>query len=144
MPASFEPLPKIARLDLGRFSSNLIADWNRWTDSFTYTARLLCEDRPVSVPMAKHDLRSLQVLSDDAGLPWLREQLLSRGFRPPNVKDLQQFQELVRVSEGLIGRFIKQGHEAVLQKLAEKLDMGVPERYQENAPAPENRARITR
>jgi hypothetical protein len=124
IPESYVPIPKIARLDLGRFSSNLIADWNPWTDSFTYTARLLCEDRPVSVPMAKHDLRSLHVLGDERGLPWLREQLLSRGFRPPNVKDLQQFQELVRVNEALIGRFIKQGHEAVLQKLAEKLDMG--------------------
>jgi hypothetical protein len=77
--------------------------------------------------MAKHDLRSLQVLSDDPGLPWLREQLLSRGFRPPSVKDLQQFQELVRVNDALIGHFIKQGHEAVLQKLAEKLDLEVLE-----------------
>jgi hypothetical protein len=127
MPESREP--RIARLYLGRFSSNLIAAWNPQSESFTYTAHLFCDERPTFVPMGKHDLRSLQVLCDDRGLPWLREQLPRQGCIEPNMKDLQQFQEFVRVNEALIGRFIKQGHVAVLQdqKLAEELDMQVLE-----------------
>ena len=127
MPESREL--RIARLYLGRFSSNLIAAWNPQSESFTYTAHLFCDDRPTFVPMGKHDLRSLQVLSDNRGLPWLREQLPRRGCIEPNVKDLQQFQELLRVNEALIGRFIKLGHIAVLkdQKLAEDLGMQVLE-----------------
>src|SRR5262249_5597651 len=90
LPESREP--RIARLYLGRFSSNLIAAWNPQSESFTYTAHLFCDERPTFVPMGKHDLRSLQVLSDDRGLPWLSEQLPKRGCIEPNVKDLQQFQ----------------------------------------------------
>jgi hypothetical protein len=121
--------PTIAWLDLGRFGSRLVAAWNSQSESFTYTARLFCDDRPAFVPMRKHDLRSLQLLSDDRGLPWLREHLARRGFVAPSIEDLQQFQEIVRVNEALIGRFIEQGHKAVLrgQKLAEELDVEVLE-----------------
>jgi hypothetical protein len=89
--------------------------------------------------MRKHDLRSLQLLSDDRGLPWLREQLPRRGCAAPTVRDLQQFQDFVRVNEALIGRFIEQGHKAVLRErtLAEKLDVEVLEMEpgQEEQPA---------
>jgi hypothetical protein len=127
LPESRKPM--IAQLELGRFSSNLIAAWNPQSESFTYTARIFCDDRAAFVPMRKHDLRSLQLLSDDRGLPWLREQLPRRGCAAPTVRDLQQFQEFVRVNEALIGRFIEQGHKAVLRerKLAEELDMEVLE-----------------
>jgi hypothetical protein len=119
--------PTIAWLDLGRFSSKLIAAWNPQSERFTYTAQLFCDDRSAFVPMRKDDLRSLQLLSDDRGLPWLREHLARRGFMAPSIKDLQQFQEIVRVNEALISRFIKQGHKAVLQEqeLAKELDVEV-------------------
>jgi hypothetical protein len=121
--------PTLAWLDLGRFSSKLVAARNPHSEAFTYTARLFCDDRPAFLPMHKHDLRSLQLLTDDRGLSWLHEHLAERRFPAPTVKDLQQFQEIVRVNEALIGRFIEQGHKAVLQeqKLAEELDLEVLE-----------------
>jgi hypothetical protein len=119
----------VCRLDLGRFCSKLTATWNQESETHTYAAGILFEGKPAFRTMLKHELAGVLRISDDRGWQWLQEHLREQGFPEPSIKDLQDFQETVRATEALIGRFIDEGHEAVLQdqKLSAELGLEVLE-----------------
>jgi hypothetical protein len=117
----------------GRFTAVVSGRPNQQSETWTYTANILCDGKRLSDMQLKHELAGLRRVASRGGEKWLASQLAASGVpdRTATTYDVHDFQVAVRTSEKLIGRFAEHGHESVLKDPTILQDVGLEARREE-------------
>jgi hypothetical protein len=125
--ASISEFKGLCSFDSGRFTAALSARLNAASQTYTYAANILCDNRRLFETQLRHELAGLSHAASKEGEQWLNRWLFVREIsnRPATGQDLQDFQCAVRTSEKLIGQFAQHGHEEVLKnpKLLQNVEL---------------------
>jgi hypothetical protein len=117
MMAATSRFEELCSFPSGRFTVSASGRFNEQSQTYTYAANILCDERKLFDTQLKHELTGLSRTASKEGEVWLNRWLLASGV--PNCvatdQDLQDFRCAVRTSEKLIGQFAQHGHEEVLK-----------------------------